>query len=226
MADLPLHLDAGLSARLAAVLDIEGKIPRAFEALGPLAGRDVVLVDAAEGRIARRIVGQAMRLVLLERADRVDALRAAAADLGDAVRVETGEASATGLPTASADVLLSCWSSFREHAAEEVAEARRVLRPGGRLLVLHDYGRDDVATLRDPDLPEYGSWSRRDGWFIRFGFKVRVIHCWWTFEDGESAAAFLEAGFGARGEPLVAALRRPRLSYNVAIYHWSRPGER
>ena len=60
-----------------------------------------------------------------------------------------------------------------------------LLRDGGRLLVVHDYGRDDVSRLRPADLPEYTSWSRRDGWFLRNGFRVRVIHAWWTFESLE-----------------------------------------
>ena len=85
-------------------------------------------------------------------------------------------------PDASADVLISFWTSFREGLANDVAEARRVLRPGGRALVVHDYGRDDVSRLRG-DLPEYGLWSRRDGPFLRGGFKVRVVHCFWTFES-------------------------------------------
>jgi hypothetical protein len=101
-----------------------------------------------------------------------------------------------------------------------VAEARRVLRAGGRLLVVHDYGRDDVSRLRG-DLPEYGLWSRRDGPFLTGGFKVRVVHCFWTFESIDEGAAFLEAAFGADGREVAAGMKRPRLSYNVAVYHRS-----
>ena len=46
---------------------------------------------------------------------------------------------------------------------------------------VHDYGRDDVSRLRG-DLPEYGAWSRRDGPYLGNGFRVRVIHCFWTFD--------------------------------------------
>ena len=97
-----------------------------------------------------------------------------------------------------------------------------MLRPSGRLLVLHDYGRDDVSRLRDADLPEYGAWSRRDGWFLRSGFKVRVVHCWWTFDSVETASEFLADAFEERGREVAATMRRPRLSYNVAIYHRAR----
>ena len=76
----------------------------------------------------------------------------------------------------------------------------RVLRPGGRLLVVHDYGRDDVSALRDPDAPEYRSWSRRDGPFLRDGgFKIRVVHCFWTFATLEEARDGPRRAFGERG---------------------------
>jgi len=53
---------------------------------------------------------------------------------------------------------------------------------------------------------------------------VRVIHAWWTFDTIEDAASFLDEGFGEVGRTVGAGLRRPRLSYNVAIYHWTKGG--
>ena len=107
--------------------------------------------------------------------------------------------------------------------AMEMTDVDRVLRPGGRLLVVHDYGRDDVSRLRG-DLPEYGSWSRRDGWYMRNGFRIRVVHCFWTFDTIEEARAFLGEVFGETGNRVGETLKRPRLSYNVAIYHRTRGG--
>ena len=200
MADLPLALPPDLSARLAGAMDVESKIPRAFEALGPVAGADVVLVDADSMLRAAQLVALGARLTTVHAPD----LHA--------------------LPAAGADVIVSCWSWFRDDLPGSLAAAERVLRPGGRVLVLHDYGRDDVSRLRSPDLPEYTTWGRRDGWFLRTRFKVRVIHCWWTFDDIPDAASFLEAAFGAPGAAVGAELRRPRLSHNVAIYHWTKGG--
>ena len=88
---------------------------------------------------------------------------------------------------------------------------------------MHDYGRDDVSRLRG-DLLEYGLWTRRDGPFLRGGFRIRVLHCWWTFASLDEAREFLVGAFGAVGEAVAAELRRPRLSYNVALYHRDRPG--
>jgi hypothetical protein len=51
-----------------------------------------------------------------------------------------------------------------------------------------------------------------------------VLHCWWTFESLDDARAFLGEAFGEAGSSLAAELKRPRLSYNVAIYHRSRGG--
>jgi SAM-dependent methyltransferase len=199
MAELPIDLEDDLSQRLCRFLDVEGKIPRAFEALGPIAGRDVLLLDGTDGIRA---------LQLRDLGARVAFAGAAGAD----------GSVGFGAPDASADIVISLWSPFRGAAPDELAEAQRVLRPGGRLLVVHDYGRDDVAHLRG-ERPEYGHWSRPRGPFLSNGFKVRVVHCFWTFESIEEGAEFLVAAFADAGRAVATALKRPRLSYNVAIYH-------
>ena len=196
MADLPIDLGNGLTEQLARVLDVEAKIPRTLEALGPVGGRDVLLLDGTDGIRARQLTELGARVAF------------AAAD-GPARIVA---------PDDSADVLVSLWTTFRDVSSSVVREAARVLRPGGRLLVLHDYGRDDVSRLRG-DLPEYGLMSRRDGPFLSGGFKVRVVHCFWTFDSLEGAGAFLDAAFGDVGRGVAAEMKRPRLSYNVAVYH-------
>ena len=77
----------------------------------------------------------------------------------------------------------------------------------------------------EPDAPEYRSWSRREGPFLRGGgFKVRVVHCFWTFPSVEEAQAFLGEAFGERGAAVGAGLKRPRLAWNVAVYHRRRGG--
>ncbi len=196
MADFPIDLGDGLAEQLARFLDVEAKIPRTFDALGPVGGRDVLLVDGADGIRARQLTELGARVAF--------------APMNGSARIDA--------PDASADVLVSLWGPFRVDLDPILRESVRVLRPGGRLLVLHDYGRDDVSRLRG-DLPEYGLLSRRDGPFLRGGFKVRVVHCFWTFESTDEAATFLAAAFGAVGSSVAAAMRRPRLTYNVAVYH-------
>ena len=130
------------------------------------------------------------------------------------------------VPDASLDAVVSLWSGFQGVDAVELAEVDRALRPGGRLLVVHDYGRDEVSALGDPDAPAYRSWSRRDGPFLNGGgFRIRVLHCFWTFGSVGEAQAFLGEAFGERGTAAGAALKRPRLAWNVAVYHRWRGGE-
>ncbi len=202
VSDLPFQLPPEAARELASFLDVEGKILRGLEALGPVAGRDVLLVDAAGSLVA---VGLAA--------------------LGARVHHEALTAPfRPSAPEESADVIIGLWSLFRGVAVEDLAAADRVLRPGGRLLVVHDYGRDDVSRLQ-PDREEFGAWTRRNGPFLAAGFRVRVLHCFWTFESQEATATFLESAFGAVGADVAATLKRPRLSYNVAIYHRTRGGE-
>ena len=86
-------------------------------------------------------------------------------------------------------------------------------------------GGDDRRVFGDADAPHYRTWSRREGPFLRGGqFKIRVLHCFWTFDSLEDARDFLEQAFGPPGTAAGAGLKRPRLSWNVAVYHRSRGG--
>ena len=203
MSDLPIVLDPPLAATLSAALDVEGKIVRALDELGPIGGRDVVLVGGGPDE-ERRLVEAGGRLTVVEPFDR-----------------DRGERWSP--PDHSADAIVAAWSAFRGVDTTELAEADRVLRPDGRLLVLHDYGRDDVSRLRG-ERPEYSDWSRRDGPFLGAGFRIRVLHCFWSFETLEMARAFLAEAFGESGRLFGVGLKRARLSYNVALYHRTRGG--
>lgn len=181
-------------------MDREAKIAAALEALGPIAGRDVLLLDDAIARTGEWLARAGARVIPIT---------------ADVLTGSDGSG-----PEHRADVLVVAWSAFRGPKPDELAAARRLLRPGGRLLVIHDYGRDDVSRLYG-QRPEYGEWSRRDGPFLGGGFKVRVIHSWWTFDSLEETREFLTEAFGEAGTRVGAELTRPRLSYNVAVYHRS-----
>ncbi len=210
MADLAFDLAAPLaaplaspvSARLREAVDVEGKLPRALLALGLPAAGDVALLGDPDGWQAARLAAAGIAVQ--------------SEPLAEPFRLDRADG--------SLDAVVSLWCGFRGVDAAARDEADRVLRAGGRLLVVHDYGRDDVSALRPADAPEYTSWSRRDGPFLRDGgFRIHVLHCFWTFATIEEAREILADSFGARGVAVGAALRRPRLSWNVAIYHRTRP---
>jgi hypothetical protein len=203
VSDLPFVVAEALVPRLRTVVDVEGKLIRALEVLGPLAGRDVVFIDLPGGPFRDRL---------------------AAAGI-DVRSVPLSEPVALPVPDGSLDAAVTLWTGFRGVDPMDLAEADRALRPGGRLLVVHDYGRDDVSGLRDPDAPEYRLWSRREGPFLRdAGFKIRVLHCFWTFSSIEDGQALLAEAFGTRGEAVGRLMKRPRLTWNVAVYHRWRGG--
>ena len=200
MTDLPAACDPAYADALGPAMDVEGKIARALDALGPLAGRAVAILDVPGTGWLDRMRGVGVSPLVVD-------LPAPGAPL--AIPAAQG----------SLDAVVSLWTGFRGVPPADLAEADRVLRQGGRLLVVHDYGRDDVSALHDPQAPEYRSWSRREGPFLRaHDFRIRVVHAFWTFPDLDAASAAL-AAFGDRGASIAAGLKRPRLSWNVAVYH-------
>jgi hypothetical protein len=200
MSDLPIDLEPALLEGFVTAFDRQGKIVRAIEALGPVADRDVVIVDSTAGPIVAGLTALGSRLS----------------------HAGLTTPALAGVADASADVVLGLWSSFRGPDQADLREADRVLRTEGRHLVVLDYGRDDVSRLRG-ERPEYGAWSRRGGTYLEAGFKLRVLHCFWEWTTIDEVGGFLDAAFGELGRAVTTTLKRPRLSYNVAVYHRSRP---
>jgi hypothetical protein len=202
VGDLPFASDPAVVERLGHAMDAEGKLPRALASLGLRSDSVTAVIDVPGTDWVARVRGGSR-----------DLLVPAAAPL----RLPVDDS--------SLDAVVTLWTGFRGVDPDELGEVDRALRPGGRLLVVHDYGRDDVSMLRDPGALEYATWSRREGPFLRDGgFKIRVVHCFWTFPTLEAARVAI-ASLGARGAAFAEGLRRPRLSWNVAVYHRSRPGD-
>ena len=222
MADLPFEpADAGSTQRLLRAVDAEGKIPRALEAHGSFAGRDVVLFGASPER-ARWLTESGARLTVV--ADPA-AEPVAESVAGARLTVVADPAAEPDWPSdASADIVVAFWAAFDgPDRAEQLAHAERLLRPEGRLLVVLDYGRDDLDVVRGPErTASLVAWSRRDGWFLSQGFRIRVVHTFWRFETIEEGGELLRAAYGPAAEPAISRLRRPRLTHKVAVYHWTR----
>ena len=200
MTDLPFAAVPAVTDRLADAMDIEGKIPRALATLGLEPGRPAAVLDVPA-------------------TPWVDRVRRVAPEALVVPAIEPGGDLTVPVPDGSLASLVTLWTGFRGITGAGLDEVDRVLEPDGRLLVVHDYGRDDVSRLRPADAPEYRSWSRRDGPFLRGGgFRIRVIHCFWTFADLDAAREGL-AALGPAGEELGSTLKRSRLSWNVAVYH-------
>ena len=131
------------------------------------------------------------------------------------------------LPTRSADVILGYWTGLGLGAAADegtLARLERVLRPDGRLLLVEDYGRDDIRPLYADTAREarLASASDRRGPMLAHGFRTRTIHCFWTFASAEAARPLLVALFPETGEQVAASMTRSRLEHKVAVFHRTR----
>jgi hypothetical protein len=206
MPDLSIALPSPqLEEELLRVVDVEGKIPAALETLGPVVGRDVVVLDSGGGRLCGRLTAMGARVAAFP----FPLSEQAAADL-------------TGW-VGRAEVVVVPWSELAAPGSSFLAEAGALLRPCGRLLVIHDYGRDDIWSLMPELRTRLMDWSHRKGPFLGEGFRIRVIHCWWTFESMEQATRLLETAWGPAGLALAEKMAKPRLEYSVAIFHRSAP---
>ncbi|SDN67631.1 Methyltransferase domain-containing protein [Actinomyces ruminicola] len=120
-----------------------------------LAGADVVELAPGLGRTAAEVIAAAPASYTAVDRD-PDAARRVAAVVGDDGTVRQGEAASTGLPDASADVVIGeAMLSMQSDKAKAAiaAEAARMLRPGGRYAI-HELGvvPDDIDDARYTEL--------------------------------------------------------------------------
>ena len=160
MTDLPAALPSrSLEEAFIEVVDIEGKLIAALEDLGPIADRDVILLDAGNGvraRLMAEIGARVTSVTLTPEADEDEALDRMAL-----------------LPQGQADAVVALWSQFAVPGSAFVAAAEKLLRPTGRLLLVHDYGRDDVWNLRPDQRARQVEWSQRRGPFAYWRHRHR-----------------------------------------------------
>lgn len=200
--DAPFHLaDGRLQARLLACVDVEDKIPRTLATLGSMAGRRTLLLGAQGGSFRAR------------------QLEVLGADVVSWPDLHGPDDVADPF-----DVAVAWWDGFAGDAADAsapLADVQRLLGPGARLLVVQDYGRDEVSPLYADPAREarLQAWSRRDGPILGAGFKVRALHCRWTFPDLPAAADLLHRAFPTTGAYVAGGMARPSLDYRVAVYH-------
>ena len=186
--------------------DVDGAIWAALREAVPWEGRDVVDVGCGDGfhlpmfTGARSVTGVEPHPPLVARA------RARLAGRPDIRLVEAG-AAALPLADASADLVHARTAYFFGRGCEPgLAEAQRVLRPGGAIAIV------DL----DATVPPYGTWMRADlprydpaaveAFFAGQGFSLRRVPTVWRFPDRATRDAVLRIEFGrAVAERAVAA---------------------
>jgi SAM-dependent methyltransferase len=216
-----------------AVYEVENAAQDAHDAVwtvlgevAPWAGLDVVDVGCGAGFHLPRFAGTARTVVGVEPHPPLVELARARTDGLGRVHVLAGTGERLPLPDARADVVHARTACFFGPGCEPaVAEAERVLRPGGVLVVV------DLDATRGP----YGEWMRTDlprydpvaaeRFFADRGFGLRRVDTTWRFADRAALRSVLGIEFSARVADR-AFERTPGLTLDVAYrVHWRRtPG--
>lgn len=215
--------DAALHARLEAAIDPDGKILGGLERIIPVGGKRIADVGTGIGHYPMVLARRTARTYGVE-SDRTllaEARRRAARMHQPNIRIVEGEPTALPLRDGAVDIVLTSLIDPDDSSLPAVAEALRVLRPDGRLVVIGYYGRDDVAALLEPEVVAEvrEATQRRTGWWLRNGFKIKVVHAKLDLGDAETAHELLPRLYGDRGRAYLMGPHAPVLRLNLGLYH-------
>jgi SAM-dependent methyltransferase len=197
-----------------------------FETIGAKLGLPtrplVVDLGAGTGRASLAMAARGWRVTAVEPGKAMlSLLRDRASDDGLVVSTIEADAEATGLDPMSVD-LVTAAQAFHWFAQEEaLAEITRILRPGGRLVVIGYYGRDQVATLLEPEVVALArdATQRRTGWWLRHGFRIKVVHSRLDISDPATALELLPRLYGERGRAFLTAPHPAFLTLKLGLFH-------
>ena len=218
--------DAALHARLGEAIDPDRKVLAALERVVPLSGKRIADVGTGIGHYPMLLARRTGRTYGIE-ADaslREEARRRASESHHPNVRIVEGEATALPLRDRAVDVVLTSLIDPDDGSLPAVREALRVIRPGGRLVAIGHYGRDDVSALLEPEVVErvLESTQRRTGWWLRNGFKIKVVHARLDLGDATTAHELLPRLYGDRGRAYLMGAHRSSLRLNLGLFHRGR----
>lgn len=215
--------DAELHARLGAAIDPDRKVLQALERIAPISGRRIADVGTGIGHYPMLLARRTGRTYGVESDPELlaEARRRAAGSGQPNIRIVEGDFPALPLRDATVDLVLTSRIEPDDGALPSIREAMRVLRPGGRLVVIGYYGRDDVADLLEPEVVAHAreATQRRSGWWLRNGFKIKVVHARLDVGDPETAHELLPRLYGDRGRAFLMRPHRPSLRLNLGLYH-------
>jgi len=219
--------DPGLHERLTAAIDPDGKVLEALERIVPLSGKRIADIGTGIGHYPMLLARRTGRTYGIESdpALLAEARRRASETHQPNIRIIEGDSVHLPLRDGAVDVVLSADIGPDDTSLPAIAEAMRILRPGGRLIVIGYYGRDDVAPLLDPETVarSIDATRRRTGWWLRNGFKIKVVHTRVDLGDMALAHELLPRLYGDRGRAYLMAPHKPTLRLNLGLYHRESP---
>lgn len=183
--------------------DYQGNILRALQAITPLAGQAVLDLGAGTGRLAVLLAPHVERIRAFDVAEdmlRVCAERLTASGLSN---WQTDVADHRHLPVGDhfADLVVSGWSvsylavwdpeRWREGLDAWMDEMKRVLKPGGLVVLYESLGTGNAEPIRLPHLEKFYPW------LDEMGFQNRWIRTDYQFKSLEEAVDLAGFFFGA-----------------------------
>ncbi len=221
--------DPDLHARLSAAIDPDRKVLQALERIVPLSGKRIADVGTGIGHYPMLLARRTGRMYGIESdpALLAEARRLAGEAHQPNIRIVEGGPTHLPLRDAVVDIVLTSAIGPDDDSLPAVDEALRVLRPGGRLIAIGYYGRDDVAALLEPEVVAQSieATHRRTGWWLRNRFKIKVVHARVDLTDAELAHELLPRLYGDRGRAYLMGPHRDYLRLNLGLYHRVVPAE-
>jgi SAM-dependent methyltransferase len=219
--------DADLHARLGEAIDPERKVLAALEKIAPISGRRIADVGTGIGHYPMLLARRTGRTYGVESDPELLAVarRRAVEAHQPNIRIVEGEPTALPLRDGAVDIVLTSRIAPDDASLGAITEAMRVLRPGGRLIAVSYYGRDDVASLLEPEVVAHArdATQRRTGWWLRHGFKIKVVHARIDLGDPGTALELLPRLYGDRGRAYLMGSHQPSLKLNLGLYHRAKP---
>ena len=181
--------------------DYAGNLTRTLFEIADPAGRDVVEFGAGTGRLTRMMVPRARSVQAFDgSAAMLEVARRRMEELGTR-NWKLAVADNAHLPCEDccADLVLAGWTfghlagwfpeSWREKVAEVLAEIRRVLRPGGHVIIIETLGTGSTEPAAPaPWLAEYYGMLEKEHGFARKA--IRTDYRFESVEEGERLVRF------------------------------------
>lgn len=216
------EVDAEGYDRLISAEDADGALPKAIAELAALEGARIADVGAGTGRLTRVAGAAAAHVDLIDRA--APMLKVAEQRLAGRTNVafHVADARKLPLPAASYDVAMAGWvfghfrhwmpEGWQDEVSAALTEMRRIVRPGGTVIVIETLGTGHTTPRQHAALDEYFAFLEHQG------LSRRWIRTDYVFASVDEAADVTGKFFGAAFAERVKAEGWARVPECTAIF--------